>query len=287
MINGIKRILRKAQVKINYVRSKIDIVIRNRYPHIKINEKYQKKAKWIIRIITFIGISSTVVSFSKWYYSILFSIILFIVEQLFEQIIFSQNILLVQPMPKLWDGSKWTLMLYGTNKKSFFLGFGFTDKIIGREFFDTLLAWNNNELVNRYNIQLTLVQEDKSNYSVYAYPTIYRDFITSNIKQFEKDFDKKENAGKELSVYVQQLLFCKVFPYTPTCAYNYLIKNHSNIFIQIYDSSMVVNNNPKTHQNVVPIDNRIIIFNDITVCKRKDLSKEKNILEYYYIPKYK
>ena len=222
MINKIRRVIRRLQIKIHHIRSKFDIVIQDKMPHIKINEKYQKSVKWILRLLTLIGIVSSVIAFSTWYYSLLFSIIMFVVEQIFEQIIFTHSIMLVQPLPQNWDASKWTGMVMATNEKDLFLGFGFSDKTVGIDFLDTLFAWNEDKDVNDGNIQLSLVQEDKDNYSVHIYPTLERDFVKNNFELHERLFDKKQNAGKELGVFVMQICFCKVFPISPTCAYNYL-----------------------------------------------------------------
>jgi|GEM_PF-1761294 len=286
MINKIRRVIRRLQIKIHHIRSKFDIVIQDKMPHIKINEKYQKSVKWILRLLTLIGIVSSVIAFSTWYYSLLFSIILFVVEQIFEQIIFTHSIMLVQPLPQNWDASKWTGMVMATNEKDLFLGFGFSDKTVGIDFLDTLFAWNEDKDVNDGNIQLSLVQEDKDNYSVHIYPTLERDFVKNNFELHERLFDKKQNAGKELGVFVMQICFCKVFPISPTCAYNYLKNNARNIYIQLFDTSRVKEDDPKTYYDVHPMDDRTILFKNITICQRKDLDKEKNPLEYYNVPKY-
>lgn len=34
------------------------------------------------------------------------------------------------------------------------------------------------------------------------------------------------------------------------------------------------------------MDERTILFNNITVCRRSELDKEKNTMEYYNVPKY-
>lgn len=286
MINKIRRVIRRLQIKIHHICSKFDIVIQDKMPHIKINEKYQKSVKWILRLLTLIGIVSSVIAFSTWYYSLLFSIIMFVVEQIFEQIIFTHSIMLVQPLPQNWDASKWTGMVMATNEKDLFLGFGFSDKTVGIDFLNTLFAWNEDKDVNDGNIQLSLVQEDKDNYSVHIYPTLERDFVKNNFELHERLFDKKQNAGKELGVFVMQICFCKVFPISPTCAYNYLKNNARNIYIQLFDTSRVKEDDPKTYYDVHPMDDRTILFKNITICQRKDLDKEKNPLEYYNVPKY-
>ena len=42
MLNKILRRIRRIQVKIHYLRSKFDVVLQNKMPHIKINEKHEK-----------------------------------------------------------------------------------------------------------------------------------------------------------------------------------------------------------------------------------------------------
>lgn len=286
MKNNLKRLWRRIQIKTHYIRSKFDIVIRNKFPHIKINEKHQKNVKWILRILTFIGIVSSVIAFSAWYYSLGVAIALLIVEQIFEQIIFSHNVMLVQPLPQCWDGSKWTGMLLATDEKSLYLGFGFSDKKVGLDFFNTILAWNNGAFNNENNIQLTLVQEDNNNYSVHIYPTVQREFVQTNLQRIVKEFDKKVNAGKELGIHVAQMSFCKVFPLSPNCAYNYLLNRHANIYIQIFDTSQIDNNDPHTYHSAIPMDERTILFKSIKVCRRKDLSPQVDTLEYYNVPKF-
>jgi hypothetical protein len=286
MLNKILRRIRRIQVKIHYLRSKFDVVLQNKMPHIKINEKHEKSVKWVLRLLTIVGIISSVIAFSTWYYSLSFSIVLFLIEQIFEQIIFTHTIMLVQPLPQNWDGSKWTGMIMATNEKDLFLGFGFSDKSVGIDFFNTLFAWNDNGDINDDNIQLTLVQEDKENYSVHIYPTVQRTFVRENYKLHERNFDKRENAGKELNVFVTQICFCKVFPMSPTCAYNYLIGNNQDIYVQIFDTSRIKEDDPSTYGDVTLMDKRTILFKNITVCKRSVLDKEKNPMEYYNVPKY-
>lgn len=285
-MSNMRRFLRKIQIKLHYLRSKFDIVIINKFPHIKINEKHQKKVKWIIRILTFIGIVSSVITFSEWYFSLGFAVVLLLIEQIFEQIIFTHNIVLMQPLPQCWDSSKWTGMMLATDEKSLYLGFGFSDEKVGLDFFNTVLAWNDGAFDNDNNIQLTLIKEDKNNYSVHIYPTVERQFVKMNYERLVKMFDKKINSEKELEIFVAQMCFCKVFPLTPISAYNYLEKNHSNIYIQLFNTSQIVNDDPRTYQNAYPMDKRTILFKDIKVCNRRELSPETDIMEYYNVPKF-
>lgn len=286
MLNKVRRRIRRIQIKINYLRSKFDVVIQDKKPHIKISEKHEKNIKRILRFLTLIGIASSIIAFSTWYYSLLFSIALFLIEQIFEQIIFTHTIMLAQPLLQNWDGSKWTGMIMADDDRDSFLGFGFSDKSLGVDFFNILFAWNEDRYINDDNIQLTLVQEDKKNYSVHIYPTVQRAFVKENYKLQERNFDKRENAGKELDVLVSQMCFCKVFPMSPSCAYNYLKENNQNIYIRIFDTSRIKEDDPSTYSKVMSMDERTILFKNITVCKRSELDKRKNPMEYYNVPKY-
>lgn len=286
MYHSILRKTRKFQIKINYFRSKFDIVIQNKLPHIKVNEKHEKKVKWILRVLTIIGIASSLIAFSQWYYSLIFSLVLFIIEQTFEQIIFTHAVMLVQPLPNNWNASKWTGMIFATDDTNNFLGFGFSDRKVGLDFFNTIFAWNEDSEINTGKIQLSLIQEDENNYSVHIYPTADRTFIKENIDKQELAFDKKVNAGKELNILLVQMCFCKVFPISPACAYNFLKRNPSNVYIQLYDTSKVVEDKPDTYMNVFQMDNRSILFKHINVCKRSELNKDDFPNEYYNVPQF-
>lgn len=286
MLNKVRRLVRRLQIKIKYFRSKFDIVIQGKMPHIKISEKYEKSVKWILRILTAVGIITSIIAFSTWYYSLTFAVVLFLFEQIFEQIIFTQKIMLVQPLPQNWDGSKWTAMLVVSDGRDISLGFAFSDISVGKDFWNTLFAWNEDMDTNIDNIQLTLVQEDSQNYSVHIYPTIERTFVKENLKIAQKRFDKRKNAGKELEVLVTQICFCKVFPMSPTCAYNYLQGKTHDVTIEIFDASKVVDDDPSSYMNVTLMDKRTMVFKNVTVCKRSELNKETNTTEYYNVPKY-
>ena len=69
------------------------------------------------------------------------------------------------------------------------------------------------------------------------------------------------------------MCFCKVFPMSPTCAYNCLKKNKNNVYIQIFDTSRVKEDDPLTYGNISLMDERTILFKRITVCRRNELDK--------------
>lgn len=134
MANKIRRILRYIEVLNNKRKLKFEIVFKNKIPHIQIEEKYEKRVKNITRFITAVGILISIVSFSAWYYSLGVAIIIFVIGQIFEKIIFTYTIMMVQPLPEKWDGSKWTMMIVGLKKNTPILGFGFSDEEVAKDF---------------------------------------------------------------------------------------------------------------------------------------------------------
>jgi len=285
MLKVIRRFIRKVQVLNNRRKLKIEVVFKNKFPRIKIQEKHENRVRWIIRIITFLGIALSVVSFSTWYYSLTVSLVLFIIGWVFQKIIYTYTVLLVQPMPEKWDGSKWSMMIVGKYDGKFFLAFGFNDKEVALDFFNTILYWNNNEFINEDNIKISIVLEDKQNYSVHVHPNIKRDFVIQTAKETEENL-KYDKYGKSQTNLVMQMDICKVFPNGVNSAYNILRNCKDEVFISIYDTRQYIEDKPETIELIRPFDDRKILCNHIKVLKRNELDKQKDYMEFYHIPKY-
>ncbi|MDD2371945.1 MAG: hypothetical protein PHQ32_08130 [Firmicutes bacterium] len=188
MINKLRRILRYIEALNNKRKLKFEIVVKNKIPRIQIKEKHEKKVKNITRFITAVGILISVVSFRAWYYSLGVAILIFVIGQIFEKIIFTYTIMMVQPLPEKWDGSKWSMMIVGYKNNKPILGFGFIDEIVAKDFFNTILRWNDGSYKNKNNIVISLVLEDGNNYSVHVYPNIERDFVIKSMKETNEHF---------------------------------------------------------------------------------------------------
>ena len=141
-MNRILRMSRMIQVYYNRRKSKFQIVIENRFPRIKVAEKNERTAKYFIRGIALAGIITSVISFSEWYYSLGTAITLYILSQIFEGMIFTYSVMMVQPMPEKWNSSNWTMMVVGMYDEKYVLGFGFDNHIVANDFFDTIYNWN-------------------------------------------------------------------------------------------------------------------------------------------------
>jgi hypothetical protein len=280
----ISKLIRKIQMLNNNRKLKIEFVIKDKIPRIKVDEKHEKKVKWGIRILTFLGIALSVITF-EWYYSLCIAIGLFLLSQILEKMIFTYTIMIVQPMTEKWDGNAWSMMVIGMYKNKYVLAFGFNDKTVAMDFFSTILYWNNNGFVNDKNINITLVLEDKDNYSVHVYPSIERDFVIKSMNETQEHF-KYDKYGKEQTNLVMQMDICKVFPNGPRSAYNMLKNVHDDIYVTIYDTSKWKENDPRTVDTLRPYDDRKILFKNIKIKKRSDLDKQVETMEYYHIPKY-
>lgn len=285
MINKLRRILRYIEALNNKRKLKFEIVVKNKIPRIQIKEKHEKKVKNITRFITAVGILISVVSFSAWYYSLGVAILIFVIGQIFEKIIFTYTIMMVQPLPEKWDGSKWSMMVIGMYNGKYLLAFGFEDRAVADDFFNTILYWNNNELINDKNINICLVLEDKNNYSVHVYPDIQREFVLNSIKETEGNL-KYDKYGKNQTSLVMQIDICKVFPNGVNSAFNYLKGHNEDIYVCTYDTSKYREDRPETIKSIRPFDDRKILFKNIKVLKRKQLDKQRDVIEYFHIPKY-
>ncbi len=279
------KVLRRIEMLNNQRKLIFEIIIKDKIPRIKVQEKHEKKVRWAIRLLTLMGICISIVTFSKWYYALTVSVTLLLLNQILEKIIFTYTVMIVQPMPVKWDGAAWSMMVIGMFNNKYVLGFGFNKRDVAYDFFNTILSWNNYELVNEKNINISLILEDDDNYSVHVYPSIERDFVLKAIEKSEKDF-KLEQYGKDQTNLVMQMNICKVFPNGAKSAYNYLKNVSDGIYISIYDTRKFSESNPDTIRFLRPFDDKKILCKNIKVKKRSQLNKQKDTIEYFYIPKY-
>ena len=285
MKNYIRRLVRKIQKLNNQRKLKFEIIIKDKIPRLKVQEKHEKRVRWAIRILIVIGIVVSIITFSHWYYALSVAIGLFLLNQILEKMIFTYTIMIVQPMPKKWNGAAWSMMVVGMFNNSYVLAFGFNEKDVAMDFFETILYWNNNELINDNNINISLVLEDKDNYSIHVYPNVTREFVINAMNQTKEHF-KFDKYGKDQTNLVMQIDICKVFPNGPKSAFNILRNVKDGIYISVYDTHKFREDNPETLNSIRPFDDRKILCKNIKVMKRSELDNQKETVEYFHIPKY-
>ena len=212
------------------ISSFISLRIINRLPRLVIHEKYENSVKGILRVLTILGIVTSIISIPLWYISLLIALVFFIVEQFFEKAIFQFTSIYVQPLPQFeYDTSEWKGMVFAfpllpNSVDLISVGCAFKTKEYAESFFKYLKQWNYNQNEDKdNNICLSFIIEDDENYSTYIYPNPFRDIVSKTFKKIA-DSLKFEKYGKEQQQLVAQFLFCKLFPYGENSQLNNFIK---------------------------------------------------------------
>jgi len=187
-------------------------------PRLIIHEKYEKLVKWILRILTLIGIISSAFTL-YWYFSLTVAIVLVLVEQFFERAIFQYTTIYVQPIPDFeYKSEEWKGMIFGypeDGNKNFpkLIGLGFKTEEYAKKFFNLLKQWNYNDLLDKNNnICLSFIIENEKEYSTYLYPNLRRETI-GKFFTFTKRSSRLEKYGKEQLELIFNIIFCKLFPF--------------------------------------------------------------------------
>lgn len=108
-------VIKKMTIPFNILKSYFGIKFENKIPRVIIHEKFEKHVKYANRIIICIGILSSVIAFSAWYFSLLFAILLFYIGWILEKIIFRFTTIFVTPLPDFtYDPDEWNGMEWGT-----------------------------------------------------------------------------------------------------------------------------------------------------------------------------
>jgi len=210
--------MNKGKWKISF-KSLISIRWQSHLPRLIIHEKYEKFVNWFLRILTVFGIISSLITFPIWYITLLFAIVLFLIEQFFEKSIFQYTSIYVQPMPDFkYDPEEWKGMAFSfpqdpDQKLLNIVGCAFATEEYAHKFFKLLKAWNYGEDEDKdNNIYLSFIVESEKEYSVYLYPNPERKTVDQFFEKAE-DSQKYEKYGKEHQKLIMHKVFCKIFPY--------------------------------------------------------------------------
>lgn len=189
------------------------------FPKLVLHEKYEKGVKWLLRILTLIGIATSIIALPP-VYSLLLSIVLVLIEQFFEKTIFEYSVFYISQLPDFdIDYSQWLtsgyLLLSGENRKLLTQGYhnhfgpAYRDKNYAIKFFNYLRIWNDSHSVDSANnICVSIIIENNENYSVYLYPNIQEEKLD---KYFSKHKEKMalKKYGKKQQELIMQTLFWK------------------------------------------------------------------------------
>jgi hypothetical protein len=192
---------------------------KGKLPCLHIHEKNELKVKWAIRIITVVGIATSIFTL-HWTASLILSIVLTSISLYLEKTTYYYTSMYIQSLPNFkYDSSKWLSMLYcvldkqtSESKKGHLniVGLVFNDEIYAKNMFELFKSWNHGSCDDcENNIKLSfIIDEDK--YYVYIYPSLEK----RRIKQFHEDTEEENKLnkyGKEHFGLIVQLIICKHF----------------------------------------------------------------------------
>jgi hypothetical protein len=251
---------------------------KNHLPRLVLLEKYENPVKWTLRILTVIGIASSVIAIPTWYSSMIISLSLFIIEQFFEKTIFQYTTIYVQPMPDFtYEPSEWKAMAFMAIEDIdpriiSSVGLVFNTKEYAKKVFTLFKSWNyNNNYDEKNNICLSFIIEKNNEYSTYLYPNPDRESILKFWKESEEEL-KFEKYGKEHFRIIMQMIFCKHFTYNKDSLLNKFIemqKEGRPFWLQAFLVDQ--NNNPVAIKEIEPI-----LKHNYRFLKREELTKNSN-----------
>lgn len=216
-------IFEKIKLPFNRLKSYFGVKFEGRIPRIIVHEKFNKHVKYANRVIISIGIISSIIAFSAWYFSLLFAVLLFCVGWTLEKVIFRFTTIFVTPLPDFtYDPSEWNAMGYmfvpDELKAPSLFGPSFKTEEYGINLFNLLLAWNYNKDEDKEeNICISFIEEKDAHYSVYIYPNLER----KSIEEFAKEIKESDQfKGKDHHQLVIQMTLCHSFPLTQNSHYH-------------------------------------------------------------------
>ncbi|MFC2035033.1 hypothetical protein ACFLUJ_02795 [Chloroflexota bacterium] len=202
-------------------------------PHLVIHEKYERLAKWSLRILTAIAIVSSIGFISVWYLNLLLAIVLVVIEQFLERAVFLYTIFYIQPLPDFkWDiGEEWIGMGFAfpvpkNERELNVAGPVFKSESCAHEFFELLRKWNYGAREDRNNnICLSFITVDDG-YFAFIYPNLERHVIKETFSDIEER-QKFEKYRKEPQEFVIQHIFCRHVTYASNSMFNKFTQEQS------------------------------------------------------------
>ncbi len=183
-------------------------------PKIHVNEYYEKWIKWILRILTLVGIISSVFAFSQWYLNLLLAVCMLGIQQLLEKTIFIYYTFYLSAIPKYnsedWKGMVW-VHSESVSNNYFEVGMFFSTREAAQRIFPIIKHWSKEGDDDKNNlIQVSVVvNRDADDYHVYIYPNteLDPDYLATKAQR-DKEQPQKEHVIKTISI-----MFCKGFNY--------------------------------------------------------------------------
>ena len=180
------------------------------YPQLVIHEKFEKHIKWTLRVIAFIGIASSIISISEWYVSLGIAIVIFLLEQLLEKILFEYTTFILQPLPDFKiDFNQWRsngfLMPQVTNENLMcYFGPAYKDEEYAHKFFTYIKSWNSHLQEDIQNIVcVSFILESDNTYTTCIYANPNRENLDEMFSEVENASRLKKYGKKHQKFFVQ------------------------------------------------------------------------------------
>jgi hypothetical protein len=206
---------------------------RKYYPKLIVHEKFEKKIKWILRILFLLGIILGFVAFDPIVGTII-TLALTAVEQFLENTLFEYTTFVVQPFPDFEiDYSQWKTNGFAFTKVKDpkyppIFGPAYKDEEYARKFFTYLKSWNNNEGEDRDNrIVISFVKEKDETYTTYLYANPQRKNLSEMFDLVEES-EQVAKYGKQQQRLVMQMIFWNNLPFKEEYMINQFWKHQSN-----------------------------------------------------------
>ncbi|RXG17817.1 hypothetical protein DSM03_101516 [Leeuwenhoekiella aestuarii] len=187
------------------------------YPKLVVHEKFEKHVKWIMRILTAIGIITSFLILPYWA-GIVITLLLFGIEQLFEHTIFEYSIMALQPFPDFdieydqWLTNGYFLLNPEIDDHEGYLNYfgpAYADKGYAIKFFNYIRSWNQNKDVDEENnICISFIIESDVSYSTYLYANTERKWLDPMFANYKESM-KLEKYGKQQQELILQMVFWK------------------------------------------------------------------------------
>jgi hypothetical protein len=206
---------------------------RKPFPKIILHEKFEKGVKWMLRILTLVGIGTSIISLPP-LYSLLLSIGLVALEQLLERIIFEYTVFIIQPFPDFnIDYNQWLTNGYlfpnlkYKDQYELYNHFGpaYKTKDYAIKFFSYLKNWNQGEDDDvENNICLSFVIEPDNSYTTYLYANPNRKWLDPLFNKYHEKM-KYEKYGKNQQSLVMDMIYWKNLKLVDTSLFPHFLKS--------------------------------------------------------------
>lgn len=270
LLRKVTLILRNGMDRFFYISFKKGI------PKIHINDRFEIEVKWTLRILTCIGLLSTVFVFSLWYLNLAFALVLLAVEQLLEKSIFVYFSFYLSAIPKYekedWKGMVWVISA-NPKERYFEVGILFSSREAAERIFPVIKHWcKTGNLDNTNLVQVSaVINTDSDEYHVYIYQNTEKD---PDYILWKKKIDSSQPT-KEHRSNVMQIMLCKGFRYSDSFfpKFREQYKNGEPFNLVAY---VLENNKPVKLTHL-----EYIRKNELKIILVKDLLKKDKEYEHY------